>query len=106
MQDIDPEKDLPVKMQPRSAASVIPPCLMVNVAAESPPPILFWSSESCLIVPDWPPEAVSSKEQEDLGTVRAEAPKNKERVIKEFMIEKVCIWNVSNVRCDIMICAL
>lgn len=91
MRGLEPENDLPVKMQPRPAASVIPPLLMENVAAVSPPPIRFWPSESCPIVPDWPPEAVSSKEQEDLGRVRAEAPKNKERVINVFMMAKVCI---------------
>jgi hypothetical protein len=38
--------DLRVNMQPLPAASVIPPLLIVKVVAGSPPPILFWPSDS------------------------------------------------------------
>jgi hypothetical protein len=37
------------------------------------------------MVPDLPPVAVSSNEQEDLGTANADAPKIKERVTNVFM---------------------
>ena len=43
------------------------------------------------MVPDSPPEAVSSKEQEDHGTAKADAPRTKEKVTNEFMIAIVCI---------------
>jgi hypothetical protein len=78
-------------MQPRLAESIMPPLLIVKVVGESPPPIRFWPSESWPIVPDSPPDAVSSKEQEDLGTAKADAPKIRERVINRFMTAKVCI---------------
>lgn len=61
---------------------------------ESPPPILFWPSESWPIVPVWPPAAVSSKEHEDLGTTRAEAPRASESVIKEYIIANVLLTKV------------
>jgi hypothetical protein len=78
-------------MQPRPAESIMPPLLMVNVAGDNPPPILFWPLESWPMVPDSPPDAVSSKEQEDLGTATAEAPKIKERVTNVFIIAKLCL---------------
>jgi hypothetical protein len=37
------------------------------------------------MVPDLPPDAVSSNEQEDLGTANADALKIKERVMNVFM---------------------
>jgi hypothetical protein len=91
MKDIEFGINLRVKMQPRPAESIMPPLLMVKVAGESPPPILFWPSESWPIVPDSPPDAVSSKEQEDLGTAKADAPRIKERAMNVFMIANVCI---------------
>jgi hypothetical protein len=86
--------NLRVKIQPRPAASVIPPLSMVKVAGESPPPILFWPSESWPIVPLSPPDAVSSKEQEeleDLGTTRAEAPSANESVTNVYIIANVYV---------------
>lgn len=80
---------LRVKIQPLPAASVIPPLSMMNVAGERPPPILFWPSESCPMVPFWPPDAVSSKEHELLGRTRAEAPRAKERVTSVYIIASV-----------------
>jgi hypothetical protein len=91
MEDPIFESNLRVKIQPRPAASIMPPLSIVNVAGESPPPILFWPSESWPIVTDSPPDAVSSKEQDDLGTVRADAPKNKERATNVFMVANACI---------------
>lgn len=64
---------------------MIPPLLIVNVAALSPPPILFWPSESWPMVPDSPPEAVSPKEQDDLGREKAEAPRNKDEITREYI---------------------
>lgn len=67
-------------MHPLPAASVMPPLLIVNVAAARLPPILFCPSDNWPIVPDSPPDAVSSKEQDDRGTVRAEAPTISDKV--------------------------
>ena len=78
-------------MQPRPAVSVMPPLLMVNFAGDKPHPILFWPLDSWPIAPDSPPDEVSSKGQDDLGTVRADAPKNKDRATNVFMIAKVFI---------------
>jgi hypothetical protein len=72
-------------MQPRPAASVMPPLSIVKVAGESPPPILFWPSEGCPIFPACPPDAVSSNEHEDLGTTRAEAPRANESVTNVYI---------------------
>ena len=83
--------NLRVKIQPRPAESVMPPLLMVNVVADSPPPILFWPSESWPIVPDSPPDEVSSNEHDDLGTANADAPKAKDRATNVFMIANVYI---------------
>lgn len=73
-------------MQPRPAASVMPPLSIVKVAGDKPPPILFCPSESWPIVPDSPPDAVSPNEQEDLG-VWAAAPSTRDRVTKDFIVE-------------------
>jgi hypothetical protein len=89
MKNLEIRVNLRVKMQPRPAESIMPPLLIVNVAGENPPPILFWPSESWPIVPDSPPDAVSSKEQEDLGTATADAPKIKERATNVFMVANV-----------------
>jgi hypothetical protein len=91
MKDVEFGMTLRVKMQPRLAESIMPPLLMVKVAGESPPPIRFWPSESWPIVPDSPPDAVSWKEQEDLGTAKADAPSIKERATNVFMMANVCI---------------
>jgi hypothetical protein len=41
MKDVEFGMYLRVKMQPRPSESIMPPLLMVKVAGESPPPILF-----------------------------------------------------------------
>jgi hypothetical protein len=43
------------------------------------------------MVPDSPPDALSSKEQEDLGTAKAEAPKIKERVTNLYIIANLYV---------------
>lgn len=72
-------------MQPRPALSRIPPLSMVKVVGDKPPPIRFWPSESCPIVPDSPPEAVRPKEQEDLRSDRADAPRSNDDKTREYM---------------------
>lgn len=74
-----------VNIQPLPAASVMPPPLIVNVAAARPPPILVCPSDSWPIVPDCPPAAVSSKEQDERGTTRAEAPKMSDKAASVYI---------------------
>lgn len=79
---------VPVKIQPRPAASIMPPLSIVKVAGARLPPILFWPSSSWPMVPNCPPEAVRPNEHE--RGERAAAPKASERAMKECIITIEC----------------